>query len=164
MKDGEASVVKNRWLSVEEICRYVGVRRETVYRWIGSKGFPAHRVGKLWKFKVKEVDDWIRGIEDKGKMRKASISLQSKREEILNIAKKHGAERVRIIGSYARGEMSEESDIDILVEMDEGRSLLDLVSFTEDLEEFLGRKVHVLTEGGISPHLKDKIYGEAVPL
>ncbi len=52
--------MEERWLSVEEVARYIGVRRETIYRWITGKGFPAHRVGRLWKFKRPEVDDWIR--------------------------------------------------------------------------------------------------------
>ena len=49
-----------RWLSVEEITAHLGVVRDTVYRWIDQKGMPAHRLGKLWKFKVSEVDDWVR--------------------------------------------------------------------------------------------------------
>jgi len=49
-----------RWLSVEEIMAHLGVARDTVYRWIDQKSLPAHRVGKLWKFKVSEVDDWVR--------------------------------------------------------------------------------------------------------
>ena len=49
-----------RWLSVEEITAHLGVARDTVYRWIDQKGLPAHRVGKLWRFKVSEVDDWVR--------------------------------------------------------------------------------------------------------
>jgi excisionase family DNA binding protein len=51
-----------RWLSVEEIVGHLGVVRDTVYRWIDQKGLPAHRVGKLWKFKVSEVDDWVRSV------------------------------------------------------------------------------------------------------
>lgn len=47
-----------RWLSVEEMMAHLGVARDTVYRWIDQKGLPAHRLGKLWKFKVSEVDDW----------------------------------------------------------------------------------------------------------
>ena len=49
-----------RWLSVEEIMGHLGVARDTVYRWIDTKGLPAHRLGKLWKFKVSEVDAWVR--------------------------------------------------------------------------------------------------------
>ncbi len=48
-----------RWLSVKEIAAYLGVNPETVYAWIENKGMPAHKVGKLWKFKTEEVDRWI---------------------------------------------------------------------------------------------------------
>lgn len=48
------------WLSVEEISRYVGVSKETIYRWLEREKIPAHRVGKLWKFKPSEVDAWIK--------------------------------------------------------------------------------------------------------
>lgn len=49
-----------RWLSVAEIAEYLGVKRDTVYKWIERKGMPAHKVGRLWKFKQSEVDVWIR--------------------------------------------------------------------------------------------------------
>ena len=49
-----------RWVSVEEITAHLGVARDTVYRWIDRKGLPAHRIGKLWRFKVLEVDGWVR--------------------------------------------------------------------------------------------------------
>ena len=50
----------DRWLSVEEICEYLGVSRDTVYAWIANKAMPAQRVGRLWKFKRGEVDEWVR--------------------------------------------------------------------------------------------------------
>ena len=52
--------VESRWLSAEEMARYLGVVEDTVYRWIEHRGLPAHRVGKLWKIKTEEVDDWIK--------------------------------------------------------------------------------------------------------
>lgn len=51
--------VTDRWLSVQEIAQYLGVSKETVYRWLEKGKIPAHRVGKLWKFKTAEVDEWI---------------------------------------------------------------------------------------------------------
>ena len=50
----------DRWLSVHEIAAHIGVKQETVYTWISKKGLPSHKVGRLWKFRKKEVDDWIR--------------------------------------------------------------------------------------------------------
>ena len=90
--------------------------------------------------------------------------LKGKRKEILRIAQAHGASNVRVFGSVARGEEGPESDLDLLVEMKPGSSLLDLVSLWQDLEDLLGHKVDVITEGGISPYLRDRIHAEAVPL
>ena len=51
---------EDRWLSVEDICKHLGVSKDTVYKWIDKSGMPAHRLGRLWKFKKAEVDDWVR--------------------------------------------------------------------------------------------------------
>jgi excisionase family DNA binding protein len=48
------------WISVDQIAEHLGVTRDSVYRWIDRKGLPAHRVGRLWKFQVSEVDGWVR--------------------------------------------------------------------------------------------------------
>ena len=90
--------------------------------------------------------------------------LRARREEILGTATKHGARNVRLFGSAARGDAGPASDLDFLVEMEEGRSLLDLVGLWQDLEALLGCKVDVLTDGGISPYLRDRIYAEATSL
>ncbi|MBP7070743.1 MAG: nucleotidyltransferase family protein [Methanothrix sp.] len=90
--------------------------------------------------------------------------LKSRREEILSIAAKHGARNVRIFGSVARGEAGENSDIDLLVELDQGRSLLDLAWLVVDLEELLERKVDVVTEQGLYWLLRRRILKEARPL
>jgi len=49
------------WASVEELAAHLGIVRDTIYRWIETKGMPAHRIGRLWKFKLSEVDEWVRG-------------------------------------------------------------------------------------------------------
>ena len=58
-----------RWHSVEEIGQYLGVSKDTIYAWIANKGMPAHKVGRLWKFKTEEVDNWVRdgGASDDSK-------------------------------------------------------------------------------------------------
>jgi len=56
--------MNDRYLSVAEICTYLGIKRDTVYKWISEKKLPAHRIGKLWKFKISEVDEWVKN-EDK---------------------------------------------------------------------------------------------------
>jgi excisionase family DNA binding protein len=52
-------MMEDRWLSVDDICDYLGVKRDTVYKWINEKSMPAHRVGRLWKFKKEQVDAWV---------------------------------------------------------------------------------------------------------
>lgn len=52
-------MIEDRWLSVEEIAAYLGVKRDTVYKWIERKGMPAHKVGRLWKFRKNVVDQWV---------------------------------------------------------------------------------------------------------
>jgi predicted nucleotidyltransferase len=90
--------------------------------------------------------------------------IRKRRDEILRLAESYGIRRVRIFGSIARGEDRPESDIDVLVAFEPGRSLLDQVGFRQDLEEMLGRRVDVVSERGISPYLQDRILAEAVPL
>ena len=90
--------------------------------------------------------------------------LRHKRHEILQIAEKHGAGNVRVFGSCARQEANADSDIDLLIELDANRSLLDQVALKQELEELLDLSVDVVVEGGISPHLEQRILAEAVPL
>lgn len=90
--------------------------------------------------------------------------LQSKRTEILTLAAKHGASNVRLFGSVIRGDDQEGSDVDFLVDMQETRSLFDLIGLQQDLEKEIGGKVDVLTPNSINRHLKDRIMGEAMPL
>jgi len=52
--------MEDRWLSVDEIAAYLGVQPDTVYKWISRKNMPVHKVGRLWKFKSVEVDEWVR--------------------------------------------------------------------------------------------------------
>jgi len=90
--------------------------------------------------------------------------LRQKRQTILKLASKYGVKNLRVFGSVARGEATNKSDLDLLADIDDDRSLLDVVGLEQDLEELLGRKVDLLTEGGVSPYLKDRIYKEARPL
>jgi predicted nucleotidyltransferase len=90
--------------------------------------------------------------------------LADKRADILRLAHQYGATRLRVFGSVIRGTATEHSDIDFLVAFEPDRSLLDLIGFKQDLQELLGRKVDVVSEGGLSPYLKDRILHEAQPL
>ncbi len=91
-------------------------------------------------------------------------SLRERREEILRIAGKHGARKVRIFGSVARGEADAASDLDFLVEMEPGRSLLDLGGLLMDLQDLLGCRVDVVTEKGLRERIRDRVLKEAVAL
>lgn len=91
-------------------------------------------------------------------------ALRARREEILSCAAEHGARDVRVFGSVARENAEAQSDVDLLVRMESGRSLLDLVGLWQDLEDLLGAHVDVLSEGGVSRHLRERIYADAVAL
>lgn len=90
--------------------------------------------------------------------------LQTKREDILRTAAKYGAYNVRVFGSVARGEADEQSDVDLLVNMEKGRSLLDLGGLLMDLEDLLGCKVDVVTEKGLRERIRERVLKEAVVL
>ncbi len=88
--------------------------------------------------------------------------MDEKIKEVVEMLKRHGAKEIKIFGSYVRDEAREDSDLDILVEFSERKSLLDLVGIEQELEEALGIKVDLLTRKSISPYLTDRIEKEAV--
>jgi uncharacterized protein len=90
--------------------------------------------------------------------------LNARRSEILEIARRHGAHNVRIFGSVARSEAGPESDVDFIVEMDAGRSLLDLGGLLYDLQQLLGMEVDVVTEKGLKARIRERVLAEAIPL
>jgi predicted nucleotidyltransferase len=96
------------------------------------------------------------------------VTLRTLREEkraaILDLAKHYGAANVRVFGSVARGEATPESDVDLLVEWEPGRSLLDHAGLVLDLQDLLGAPVEVGTEKSLHWYVRDRILAEAVPL
>jgi uncharacterized protein len=90
--------------------------------------------------------------------------VRRQREAIFRLASHYGIRRVRVFGSVARGQAGSASDLDVLVDIEPGRSLLDQVGFEQDLEALLGCRIEVVVEGGISPYLEARILREAVPL
>jgi predicted nucleotidyltransferase len=94
----------------------------------------------------------------------ASINVPEIREDIRAIAAGHGAGNVRAFGSAGRGEQGASSDLDLLVDMAEGRSLFDLIALSDDLEESLGVEVDVVTEASLSPYMRDRVLRDAVAL
>ncbi|MBE3560753.1 MAG: nucleotidyltransferase family protein [Ktedonobacteraceae bacterium] len=90
--------------------------------------------------------------------------LQAKREDILRIASKRGVSNIRVFGSVARGEADAKSDIDLLVDLEPGRSLFDLGGLLMDLQELLGHKVDVVTVRGLRERIRERVLKEAIPL
>ncbi len=90
--------------------------------------------------------------------------LKEKRDEILQIALRHGAKNIRLFGSVARGQAGESSDIDMLVEVGANPSPWFPGGLIADLEELLERKVHVVTVGALHSYIRDRVLQEAIPL
>jgi hypothetical protein len=90
--------------------------------------------------------------------------LKIHRKDILAVAARNGAFDVRVFGSVARGEDRADSDVDFLVNLEKGRSLLDLARLLRELQTLLGTKVDVVTEAGLRPRIKNQVLQEARPL
>jgi len=90
--------------------------------------------------------------------------LNDQRAEILRVARMHGAQHVRVFGSRARGHARPDSDLDLLIDLEPGRDLLDLVAIKQDLEDLLGLHVDVVSSAGLSPYLRESLIRGAVPL
>jgi predicted nucleotidyltransferase len=90
--------------------------------------------------------------------------IQDKKEQILALAAKYGASNLRVFGSVANGTANENSDVDILVDLEKGRSLFDLGGLLMDLQQLLNRKVDVVTENGLHWYIKERVLREAKPI
>ena len=90
--------------------------------------------------------------------------LRSRRDEIIEVARARGASRVRVFGSVARGDATETSDIDFLVDLEPDRNLLDLGGLLMDLQDLLQRDVDVVTERGLRPRVAEHVLADAVEL
>jgi len=86
------------------------------------------------------------------------------REDVCRIAAAHGACNVRLFGSTGGGERDASGDLDLLVDMAEGRTLFDLIALSDALEESLGIRVDVVTEASLSPYVRDRVLDEAIAL
>lgn len=93
-----------------------------------------------------------------------AVLLQQKREQILEVVRRNGGRSVRVFGSVARGESHAESDVDFLVELEPGTSLLDLARMQRELEALLGVPVDVVTPAGLRPRLRQPVLQEARPI
>jgi hypothetical protein len=91
-------------------------------------------------------------------------TIREKREAIIRIAARHGATEVRLIGSVARGEARPDSDVDLLVTWSEGASLLDQAALMLELENLLGRKVDIASDGWVKPSIREPVYRDVIAL
>jgi predicted nucleotidyltransferase len=90
--------------------------------------------------------------------------LRAQRQAILRLAQAHGVRNLRIFGSVARGEADVTSDLDLLVDLEPGRSLFDLGGLTVDLEALLGCPIDIVTENGLKPRIRSRVLAEAIEL
>lgn len=153
--------MERKWLSADDIAEYLGVKKGTLYRWIRERGLPAHRLGKLLRFRREEVDAWVerQGEEMRGGIDREKILrlLFEKREEI---KKRFAVTRIGIFGSAARGEGGPSSDVDVLVEFERVSfdAYMDLKFYLEDL---FGRRVDLVIASDLRPGLREKVMEEA---
>src|SRR5437870_12928273 len=103
-------------------------------------------------------------LSHNGEMVTLDTLRAERREEILRLAARRGAHNVRVFGSVARGEADENSDLDLLVAWEPGRSLMDHAGLVQNLQELLGIKVHVGNEKSLHWYVRDRILREAAPL
>ncbi len=90
--------------------------------------------------------------------------IRQRKQEIMQIAARYGAHNLRVFGSVARGEAGPESDVDLLVQFDANRSLFDLVTMSQELEDLFGRRVEVVTEQALHWYIRERVLHEAVAL
>jgi len=119
----------------------------------------ARECGRDWKESVKCYDLIV--FRERKSM---SDQMQPVRERIIGILHRNDVKKASFFGSIVRGEMTEESDVDLLVEFEGKKSLLDLAHLKNELEDAINRRVDVLTYKSLHPHLKDRILAEQVPI
>jgi hypothetical protein len=90
--------------------------------------------------------------------------LQAKQQEIIEISAKYGASNIRVFGSYARGEATPNSDLDLLMDLKQGISLLDRIALKQELEDLLGVKVDIAKPENLHEIIREKVLEEAIPL
>jgi len=170
--------MKDRWLSVDEIAAYLGIKRDTAYKWISERQMPGHKIGRLWKFRKEEVDGWVRSGgagSDEGSApatatdedsptavdKQRGEAIQLTRKAIMTFLEKNRDElhrrfsvrRIGLFGSFGRDGADSRSDVDLLVELDEPTfdHYMELKFF---LEERLNCSVDLVLSDTVKPRLK----------
>jgi hypothetical protein len=151
-----------RWLSVDDVAAYLGIRRGTVYKWAERLGLPARKVGRLLKFKRSEIDAWVdRRAAGEGQPQQGHRLLEKLRAAVPEIREKFGVKRIGVFGSAARGEARPESDVDVLVEFDDPAfdRYMELKFYLEDL---FGRPCDLVLDESLKESLRGSVRGEVL--
>jgi excisionase family DNA binding protein len=156
------------YLTTSEFARLQGLSRATIARLIDRGRLPARRVGSQRRLFKSDLE--AAGLlPDGGRplLRKTALSRDEVLEfapRIKQVAAQHGARNVRLFGSLARGTADEASDVDLLVDLDPDRSLIDLAGLELDLEALLETRVDVGTVASLKPRMKEQVLAESVEL
>ena len=151
-----------RWLSVDEVAEYLGIKRFTVYKWVQRLGLPVKKIGRLLRFRKSEIDKWIENQDFKTKIKdKSAESILKLLQNNAEAIRSFGVRRIGLFGSWARDEGSSESDIDVLVELDHVTfdRYMELKFF---LEELLDRNVDLVLAETLKTQIRPKIMREVL--
>ncbi len=151
----------DRWLSVDEISRYLGITRFTVYKWVKRLDLPSHKVGRLLKFRKSEIDDWVRTQETKNTDSETHGHFLRLLERSAPEIRKYGVKRIGLFGSCVRGGARRESDVDVLVEFKQPTfdNYMELKFFLEGL---FGREVDLVLADSLKDQIKPDVMREVV--
>ena len=155
-------VIDERWLSVDDVSAYLGIRRGTVYKWVERRSLPARKIGRLLKFRRSEVDKWVEERSSRnGKGPEVDHVIRLLRTAVPEIEKKFGVRKIGIFGSAARSEAGPDSDIDVLVELEDPTfdRYMDLKFFLEDL---FGRPCDLVLEDSLKEGVRSQALREVL--
>jgi len=151
----------DRWLSVEETAEYLGIKRFTVYKWVKRHGLPAHKIGRLLKFRKSEIYEWVENQDAKSLSAQTSQQLFQLLRHSIQEIRKFGVRRLGLFGSWVRGEAERKSDIDVLVEFT-APSFDNYMELKYFLEELFDREVDLVLADSLKAQIKPKILSEVV--
>lgn len=151
-----------RWLSVDDVAAYLGIRRGTVYKWAERLGLPARKVGRLLKFKRSEIDAWVeRRSVGEARSHQGQALLGRLRAAVPEMRERFGVKRIGVFGSAARGEARPGSDVDVLVEFEDPAfdRYMELKFYLEDL---FGRPCDLVLDESLKESLRGSVRGEVL--
>lgn len=155
-------VMDERWLSVDDVSAYLGIRRGTVYKWVERYGLPARKVGRLLKFRRPDIDKWMESRPPANADAPTQGSfVRLLREAAPEIKRRFRVRKIGIFGSMARGDARAGSDVDVLVELEEPTfdCYMDLKFFLEDL---FGRPCDLVLEDSLKEGVRSQALREVL--